>query len=78
MSSTTMIQVRNVPRELHRELKARAAREGITLSALILRELRNLAAVPPQTELFEYFRTHPLPEMKPSPAQIIRKMRGKI
>jgi antitoxin FitA len=34
-----MIQVRNVPDEMHRELKMRAAAEGISLSDLIKREL---------------------------------------
>jgi plasmid stability protein len=34
-----MIQVRNVPDEMHRMLKMRAAAEGISLSDLIKREL---------------------------------------
>jgi plasmid stability protein len=34
-----MIQVRNVPDELHRELKIRAAATGMTLSDYIKREL---------------------------------------
>ena len=34
-----IIQIRNVPDELHRMLKARAAAEGISLSDLIKREL---------------------------------------
>ena len=41
-----MIQIRNVPEELHRSLKARAAREGTTLSDLILAELPRLADKP--------------------------------
>jgi plasmid stability protein len=41
-----MIQIRNVPEELHRSLKARAAREGKTLSDLILAELPRLADKP--------------------------------
>lgn len=40
-----MIQVRNVPEELHRQLKIRAVSEGVTLSELALSELRQ-AAVP--------------------------------
>ena len=38
-----MIQIRNVPDDLHRSLKERAAREGTTLSDLILSELPRLA-----------------------------------
>ena len=41
-----MIQVRNVPEELHRALKARAALEGRTLSDYILAELPRLAHKP--------------------------------
>ena len=37
------IQIRNVPDELHRSLKTRAAREGRTLSDLILSDLPRLA-----------------------------------
>lgn len=39
MDMSKMIQIRNVPDELHRMLKARAAAEGISLSDLIKREL---------------------------------------
>ena len=38
-----MIQIRNVPDDLHRALKVRAAREGMTLSAYLLREIAQLA-----------------------------------
>jgi predicted nucleic acid-binding protein len=41
-----MIQVRNVPDELHRALKARAAMEGRTLSDYILAELPRPADKP--------------------------------
>ncbi len=36
-----MVQIRNVPSDVHRELKARAALEGMSLSEYLLRELRN-------------------------------------
>jgi len=41
-----MIQVRNVPDDLHRTLKVRAARAGMSLSDYLLRELRRVAEVP--------------------------------
>lgn len=50
-----MIQVRNVPEELHRKLKMRAAREGITLSDLALNELRRAVSAPSPQELSERF-----------------------
>ena len=34
-----MIQIRNVPEEMHAELKARAASEGMSLSDFLKREL---------------------------------------
>jgi plasmid stability protein len=46
-----MIQIRNVPEELHRSLKARAAREGLSLSDYLLREIRAVAARPTLEEV---------------------------
>jgi plasmid stability protein len=46
-----MIQVRNVPEDLHRSLKERAAREGTTMSDLILAELPRLANKPSGVQL---------------------------
>jgi antitoxin FitA len=40
LDMSKMIQVRNVPDDLHRKLKMRAAAEGMTLSDYIKRELR--------------------------------------
>lgn len=41
-----MIQIRNVPTALHRQLKARAAQAGLTLSDYLLREIRSVAERP--------------------------------
>jgi plasmid stability protein len=38
-----MIQIRNVPDDVHRTLKVRAAEEGISLSDYIKRDLEDLA-----------------------------------
>ena len=46
-----MLQVRNVPDDLHRRLKARAAMEGTTLSDLALTELRRAMERPTRAEL---------------------------
>lgn len=51
-----MIQIRNVPDELHRSLKERAAREGTTLSDLILSDLPRLAHKPSPEQLLERIR----------------------
>lgn len=49
----SMIQVRNVPDDLHRRLKVRAASEGLTLSEFALHELEGAVAVPSVRELKE-------------------------
>lgn len=36
--SKTMVQIRNVPSDFHRRLKARAAMEGMSMSDYILRD----------------------------------------
>jgi plasmid stability protein len=46
-----MIQIRHVPEELHRTLKARAAMEGMSLSDYLLAELRRVAERPSRSEL---------------------------
>jgi antitoxin FitA len=57
-----MIQVRNVSDELHRSLKERAAREGTTMSDLILTELRRLARKPsPEDVLTRIRQRTPVP-----------------
>src|SRR5437762_2528893 len=40
---STMIQIRNVPGDLHRRLKARAALAGMSLSDYLLHEIRRAA-----------------------------------
>jgi plasmid stability protein len=46
-----MIQIRNVPEDLHRRLKVRAAQEGMTLSDYLLREVADAADRPSVGEL---------------------------
>lgn len=46
-----MIQIRNVPDEVHRELKVRAARAGMSLSDFLNAELALMAARRPLEEL---------------------------
>lgn len=69
-----MIQVRNVPDELHRSLKERAAREGTTLSDLILDELPRVARRPSPEQLLDRIRQRePVPG--DSAADLIRAER---
>jgi antitoxin FitA len=47
-----MLQVRNVPDDLHAELRRRAAQAGMSLSDYVLRELRRIAERSPMAEVF--------------------------
>jgi plasmid stability protein len=46
-----MIQIRNVPDDLHRKLKSRAALAGMSLSDYLLREIREVASRPTLDEM---------------------------
>ena len=52
----SMIQIRNVPEGLHRELKARAARSGKTLSDYLLDVIRSAAERPEPDVLLRRIR----------------------
>ena len=70
-----MIQVRDVPEDVHSTLKARAAREGMSLSAFIKRELEHIVERPSMREWLDLTRKmKPIPS-KQSGAQIVRGLR---
>ena len=48
-----MIQIRNVPDEVHRRLKVRAAQIGMSLSDYLKREVVRIAEAPTLDELLE-------------------------
>ncbi len=70
-----MIQLRNVPDNLHRRLKARAALEGVSLSDYLLAEIRRAAERPTLSELLE--RLHRRKRVSPpiAPAEAVRAER---
>ena len=70
-----MIQVRDVPEQVHGTLKARAAREGMSLSDFIKRELERAAERPSMREWLEQaHQAKPIPA-KRSAAQVVRELR---
>ena len=70
-----MIQVRNVPDKVHSTLKARAAREGTSLSDFIKRELERTVERPTMQEWLERTRqAKPIPARR-SAAQVMRELR---
>lgn len=70
-----MIQIRNVPDELHRKLKARAASEGMSLSDYMLRMMKNIAAVPTIEEVRERLARLPPVRLSESVADAVRDER---
>lgn len=62
-----MIQIRNVPDDLHRALKERAAREGATMSKLILDELPRVAHKPSAAQVLDRIRQRPSVGGPPAP-----------
>ena len=70
-----MVQIRDVPDQVHRTLKARAAREGMSLSDFIKRELARAAERPSMSEWLERtLQAKPL-QAKRSAAQVVRELR---
>jgi antitoxin FitA len=70
-----MIQIRHVPDELHRRLKARAALEGLSLSDYLMREVERLAARPTLEELRRRLLQRAPARPFPSPARAVREER---
>ncbi len=70
-----MIQIRDVPIQLHRTLKARAAREDMSLSGFIKRELNLIVQRPTMQEWLERTRRAKPIRIKRSAAEIIRELR---
>jgi antitoxin FitA len=74
-----MIQVRNVPDEMHRMLKMQAAAEGISLSDFIKRELGVVAGLLTFEELDTRVRARGPSKVKSeSIVEIIRESRGEF
>ena len=74
---STMIQVRNVPDELHRRLKARAAMAGVSMSEYLLREIRRSLERPTRAELIDRIAAQPAVDLDPPAATLIREERDR-
>jgi plasmid stability protein len=72
---STMVQIRNVPPELHRRLKARAAIEGLSMSDFVLREVRKALERPTREEVLDRLRAQPVRRLRRSAAEIVRAER---
>lgn len=72
-----MIQLRHVPDDLHRALKARAALEGLSLSDYLLREVRRVAERPTLEDLKRRLAQRAPVVPRVPPARAIRAERGR-
>jgi plasmid stability protein len=70
-----MVQIRNVPVEVHRQLKARAAIEGMSMSDYILRELRKSLERPTRAEVLARLKGRPTRRVTKSAADMLRAER---
>jgi antitoxin FitA len=74
----SMIQIRNVPADLHRRLKARAASAGQSLSDYLLTEIRRSAARPTFDELRARLATRAPVRASLEAAEILRAERDRL
>jgi antitoxin FitA len=70
-----MIQIRNVPDDVHRVLKVRAAAEGVSLSDYLLREIERYATRPTVEEVLERARRAGSVHPSQDSATMIRSIR---
>ena len=70
-----LIQIRNVPDQVHRTLKSRAALAGMSLSEYVLAELRRAADRPTREEILARIAARPQPRLRRAPAAAVRSER---
>ncbi len=71
----TMLQVRNVPDDVHRRLKARAAMAGMSLSDYALTQLSRSLDRPTREELLASLAAGPERSFAVSPTELVRRDR---
>ena len=72
-----MIQIRNVPDALHRQLKSRAALAGMSLSDYLLNEIRAVAERPTIDELRTRLESRSGMKSSVAPAEAVRAERDR-
>lgn len=73
-----MIQIRNVPDDVHQELKVRAIKAGMSLSQYLLREITKFASKPSLEDVLERIRQREPVDLDEDTAVTIRKLRGPL
>jgi plasmid stability protein len=73
-----MVQIRNVPDEVHRKLKSRAALAGMSISEYLLRELERSLERPTREELLARLRSRqPVEPREPIAAAVLAEREGR-
>jgi plasmid stability protein len=72
-----MMQIRDVPDPIHRQLKARAAMSGLSLSDYLLAELKRTLERPTREELFERIARRGRVHLTEEPADVVRQERDR-
>lgn len=72
-----MVQIRNVPVELHRCLKARAAMDGLSISDYVLREVTRSLERPSRAEVIERLRSRPRLKLGDQVVAAVREERAR-
>jgi plasmid stability protein len=72
----TMIQLRHVPDDLHRQLKSRAALAGMSLSDYLIREVRRIAERPSSEEIRRRIASREPVRLKTRPDRVVREGRS--
>ena len=70
--STAMLQIRSIPEDFHRRLKARAAIEGVSMSEFVLREVRKALDRPTRQEMLDRLRAQPVRRLRRTAAAVVR------
>ena len=72
------VQIRNVPEDIHRKLKERAAHQHLSLSDYLLREMQAIVDRPSMEEWLEKLEKRSKVRLSTNPADIIREQRGEV
>jgi plasmid stability protein len=70
-----MIQIRNVPDDVHRTFKVRAAEAGMSLSDYLKPELGHIARIPTLPEMLDRLSRRPPVELTTPIEEIVRETR---
>ena len=75
---TKVIQIANVPDDVHDELEWRAAQAGLPLAEFLIREVERTSERPAKHAFLERLRNRPIRSVSPSPTETVRAERDRL